>query len=188
MIDKRKQIIEVIPYDVNWQHQFIEEAKQIEAIFSHNFVTIHHIGSTSISNMPAKPTIDILLVVNSIEQVDDNNQQMAELGYDAWGEYHISGRRFFVKGKNKRTHHVHTFEVDSTEIDRHLHFRDYLIAHPDEAKGYADLKLELAKKFAHDRRAYVVNKKTRVEALEEKAIIWANTEITTYPTDYTDKL
>ena len=173
-MEKRKQIIEVVPYDTDWPNQFEEEARRIRPIFSNNFVAIHHIGSTSVPGLAAKPTIDIILEVKNIELVDHCNDAMEKLGYEAWGEYHIPGRRFFVKGEDKRTHHVHTFQTGSAEIANHLYFRDYLKSHPDEAKEYADLKIKLAEQFSHDRRGYVQNKEDYVKALEKKAMDWVH--------------
>lgn len=171
-MNKRKQIIEVVSYDPAWPDLFENEALLIKSIFSEIFVAVHHIGSTSVPGLAAKPTIDIILVVKDIRMVDKFNDQMEKLGYEAWGEYGIAGRRFFVKGENKRTHHVHAFQEDSQEIARHLCFRDYLKSHPNEAKEYAELKIKLAKQFAYDRRGYVENKKDYVKLLEKKAIAW----------------
>jgi len=171
-VNKRKQIIEILSYDPNWIAQFEEEASIIKSIFSDNFFAIHHIGSTSVPGLAAKPTIDILLEVQDIQSVDKLNDQMEKQGYEAWGEYGIPGRRFFVKGEMKRTHHVHTFQVGSKEIARHIYLRDYLKSHPDEAKEYAILKIKLADEFANDRRGYVQNKQDFVKALEKKAINW----------------
>jgi len=172
-LNKRKQIIEVVPYDSTWPKQFEEEASRIKPIFAENFVAIHHIGSTAVPGLAAKPTIDIVLEVKNIELVDECNNPMAELGYEAWGEYNIPGRRFFVKGKDKRTYHVHTFQADSADIARHLYFRDYLKSHPKEAKEYADFKIKLAQQFANDRRSYVLSKQDFVKTLEQKAIDWS---------------
>ena len=172
-MDKRKHIIEVLPYDANWVKQFEAEAARIQPIFAENFVAVHHVGSTAIPGMSAKPTIDMILEVRDITLVDNCNNKMAKLGYEAWGEYGIAGRRFFVKGVDKRTHHIHTFQTNNFDITRHLYLRDYLIAHSLDAKAYADLKINLAQKFVNNRRAYLENKKEYVKALEEKAIAWA---------------
>lgn len=172
MIPKRQQIIEILPYDPTWPAQFAAEADLITNIFKKEMVAIHHVGSTSIPNMPAKPTIDIILVVSDIEQVDQHNASMENLGYEAWGEYRIPGRRFFVKGEDKRTHHVHTFAQGSEHIDRHLYVRDYLIAHPQEAAQYAALKQKVAKQCRHNRRGYVEGKHDYIVALEQRAIAW----------------
>jgi GrpB-like predicted nucleotidyltransferase (UPF0157 family) len=169
-MDKRKQIIEVLPYDTNWPKIFLKETKRLQKIFSANFITAQHIGSTAIPGLAAKPTIDILLAVKDIDLVDQCNQAMEKIGYEAWGEYGISGRRFFVKGENKRTHHVHAFQTGNAEIARHIYFRDYLILHPLEAKAYEKLKITLAGQFANDRRGYVENKKDFVETIQKKAM------------------
>lgn len=172
-MDKRKQVIEIVPYDPNWPHQFAEEAAELQKIFSENFIIAHHIGSTAVPGLSAKPTIDIILIVKNIELVDQKNKQMEALGYEAWGEYQIPGRRFFVKGEEKRTHHVHTFESGHPEIEHHLIFRDYLKSHPNDAEDYVNLKIKLAHEFANNRRGYVKNKQDFVKALLKKAMKWA---------------
>lgn len=171
-MDKRKQIIEVVPYDPKWPKRFQDEASKIIPIFSENFIAIHHIGSTSVPGLAAKPTIDIIVEVKDITLVDKCNLKMELLGYEAWGEYNISRRRFFVKGEDKRTHYVHTFQVGNPEIIRHLYVRDYLKSHPDEAGRYANLKIKLAQQFANNRRGYVHNKQDYIRALEKRAIDW----------------
>ena len=172
MLRQKALPIEVVPYDPQWPVQFSEEAKQIEPLFGDNFVAIHHIGSTAVPGLCAKPTIDMILEVKDIQQVDQCNEAMQRLGYVAWGEYHIPGRRFFVKGEEKRTHHIHAFQTDSGEIARHLHVRDYLRLHPKEAQAYAELKVKLAQEFCHNRRGYVDAKTPFVKALEQRAIVF----------------
>ena len=107
--NKNKRIVEVVPHDPNWEKIFKEEAKKIKKIFKEIFIDIHHIGSTAIPLIKAKPIIDIMVEVEDINKVDIYNKQMEELGYVALGEYGIPKRRFFQKGGNKRTHHVHIF-------------------------------------------------------------------------------
>jgi len=176
-MNKKEQIIEVIPYDSNWLKEFKIEASRIKPLFSGNFIAIHHIGSTAVPGLSAKPTIDIILEVCNIDLVDACNDAMAGLGYEALGEYGIFGRRLFIKGEEKRTHHVHTFQTGNTEIHRHLCFRDYLIAHPEDAKNYAELKIRLAKEFSNNREAYVENKHEYIKRLEQKALKWCNKQI-----------
>ena len=60
---------------------------------------------------------------------------MSKLGYIAKGEFGIEGRRFFLKGVYDRTHHMHIFESGSPEVDRHLNFRDYMIATSRRSKS-----------------------------------------------------
>lgn len=172
-MNKREQIIEVIPYDRNRITQYKQEKELLSTIFGNGLLAqIHHIGSTAIPGMHAKPTIDILIAVNNIAPVDHLNSEMHNAGYEAWGEYRIPGRRFFVKGESKRSHHVHVFAKESEHILRHIVFRDYLIAHPQKASEYAKLKLKLATSFRHNRRAYVIGKQDHVKSLEQEALSW----------------
>jgi GrpB-like predicted nucleotidyltransferase (UPF0157 family) len=176
-MNNKEQIIEVIPYDLNWPKAFKVEASRIKPLFSGNFIAIYHIGSTAVPGLSAKPTIDIILEVKNINLVDAANNAMTELGYEALGEYGIIGRRLFIKGEEKRTHHIHTFQTGNTEIYRHLCFRDYLIAHPADAKNYAELKINLAWEFSNNREAYVKNKHEYIKVLEQKALKWCNKQM-----------
>ena len=97
---------------------------------------------TSIPGIYAKPVIDILIGVVNINNIDKYNVEMDKLGYICKGEYGIKGRRFFMKGLYNRTHHIHIFQSDNPEILRHINFRDYLIAHSEEARIYSELKKE----------------------------------------------
>jgi len=160
--------VEVVPYDPTWRDAFVEEAKDITAALGGairetiptGIAAIHHIGSTAIPGIYAKPIIDILVEVNDLAQVDARNAAMEALGYEAMGEFGISGRRFFRKHSSTgvRTHHVHIFEQGSSESDRHLAFRDYMIAHPDEAQQYSQLKRSLANTYPDDRESYMDGK------------------------------
>ena len=86
----------------------------------------------------AKPIIDLMPVVKELEAVDLHNKEFEALGYECKGEYGILGRRFFMKGGDLRTHHVHIFAEESRkEIERHLVVRDYLRTHKKDAEAYA---------------------------------------------------
>ncbi len=165
--------MEVRPYDTNWASLFLEEASLLQQIFGDELVEIHHIGSTSVPGLSAKPVIDILPVVRDIARVDAYNSEMLAHGYEPRGELGLAGRRYFPKGGNERTHHVHVYQIGHPDIFRHIAFRDYLRAHPDEAKPYGDLKEELAKRFPYDSGGYVEGKEALVQALEQKALVWS---------------
>ena len=85
----------------------------------------------------------------------------------------IPKRRFFKKGKEKRTHHIHIFQIaDRENIERHLAVRDYLREHPEDAEAYGELKYELAQKFPKDIEGYCDGKDSFVKNLEKKALAW----------------
>lgn len=166
--------VEVVPHRSAWKLEFETEADQIEAAIGKAVIAIHHIGSTAIPSIYAKPIIDFLVEVKNIAQVDQSQPAMEALGYEAMGEYGIPGRRFFRKDNAAgiRTHHVHVFEVGSEHIDRHLAFRDYLIAHPVEAQNYSNLKRDLANRYAYDIESYMDGKDGFIKAIEKQAIAW----------------
>ncbi|GAB3059034.1 GrpB family protein [Salinicoccus sesuvii] len=160
--------MEVQDYSTEWIRMFEAEAEKIRGIFGREIIDIHHIGSTSVPGLKAKPIIDMMPVVKEIEAVDAFNRQMEELGYRGLGEYGIPGRRYFRKGNPKRTHHVHVFGMNnSTDINRHLAVRNYLRANKAAAESYGNLKADLADRFPEDMAAYIAGKNAFVKALEK---------------------
>jgi GrpB-like predicted nucleotidyltransferase (UPF0157 family) len=165
--------VEVVSYDSNWAKSFQAEADEIRAILGQEVVAIHHIGSTSIPNLSAKPIVDLLVVVRDIEKIDAFNERMSQLGYLPKGENGIPGRRFFIKGDEiHRTHHLHIFAVGHPDIERHLNFRDYLIAHPEDAQAYGRLKEGLARRFSTDIDSYIAGKDGFIKEMDRKAQAW----------------
>ncbi|WP_309598724.1 GrpB family protein [Staphylococcus caeli] len=165
--------IEVQIYQHEWPKLFEKEANNICAILGKEIMAIHHIGSTSVPGLKAKPVIDILPVVKDVHVIDQYNEAMADLGYKSLGENGIKGRRFFKKGENPRTHHVHIFQKDAQhEIVRHLAVRDYLKAHVNTARDYGVLKESLAQKFPNDIEGYCDGKDAYVRQLERNALEW----------------
>ncbi len=168
--DKRR--VGVVSYNPNWQKMYKEESEKIKNILDDIIVDIHHIGSTAIPGIKAKPAIDILVEVKDIEGVDQYNHKMKELGYEAMGEYGIPKRRFCRKGGNNRTHHIHIFQVGNEKIERHINFKEYLIAHPDKAREYSKLKEKLVNKYTHDVENYTNGKSDFIKEIDKKAKLW----------------
>lgn len=165
--------IEVVDYRPEWEKMFKEEEKEIRNILGKNCIAVYHIGSTSVRELPAKPIIDIMPVVKDISLVDAHNPEFQALGYDCRGEFGIPGRRFYAKGGDKRTHHIHIFEKSSqADIKRHLAVRDYLRSHPDTAREYGNLKKQLASLYPHDNDRYCDGKEAYMKELEQKALKW----------------
>ncbi|UKS57263.1 GrpB family protein [Exiguobacterium acetylicum] len=168
-----RQVI-VLPYQSEWESEYAREAKRLQDVFGARLHRIHHMGSTSVPGLAAKPIIDILPVVNSLDEIEQFNESMEALGYEAKGEFGMPGRRYFRKGGDERTHHIHLYAVGNPEIERHLVFRDYLRAHPEEANAYGTLKEQLAATYPYDIEAYIAGKDAFVKELEHRAIAWGN--------------
>jgi GrpB-like predicted nucleotidyltransferase (UPF0157 family) len=166
--------VEVLPHNPNWRSLFETESKQIASALGENVVEIHHIGSTSIETIYAKPIIDILVEVSSIVKLDRQNSAMRSLGYQCMGEFGIKDRRFFLKDNlaGIRTHHIHVFEVDSAQAIRHLTFRSYLNSHLEDAQAYSTLKQSLANKYPSDIEAYMDGKSGFIQEIDRQAAEW----------------
>jgi len=165
--------IEVVPYDPTWPTMYAREAAILTKAFGTQLVAIHHIGSTAIVGIHAKPIIDILPVVRDSEQVNRLNPLLISLGYDPRGENGIVGRRYFRKGTDTaRSHHVHVFERGHPDVARHIDFCAYLNAHPEQAKRYSNLKQKLASQVDHDIEAYLNGKGPLIQELDERASVW----------------
>ncbi len=164
--------VRVVPYTSAWVEQFEQEAAHIRQVLGDELVEIHHIGSTSVPGLQAKPIIDMLPLVRSIERVDGYNSAMQALGYEAMGELGIPGRRYFRKGGDDRTHQAHVFQVGDPNIERHLAFREYLRVHADVAAHYGALKAELAQQFPEDIQGYMDGKDAFIKETERAALLW----------------
>jgi GrpB-like predicted nucleotidyltransferase (UPF0157 family) len=162
----------VVPYSEEWPRLFREEADRIREALGDEVVEVHHIGSTSVPGLQAKPVIDLMPVVRDIARVDAYNGAMAALGYEGLGENGIPGRRFFRKGGDERTHNVHVFQVGDLGVERHLAFRAYLVAHPEVAVRYGALKADLARRFPEDIEGYMDGKDAFVKEVERQALAW----------------
>ncbi len=172
--------VEVTPYNPLWRELYQKEAEALQEIFKDEDAVFHHIGSTAVPGLSAKPIIDILGEVKDIHRVDGLNEALSARGYLVKGENGIAGRRFFIKGaESERTHHVHIFQKGNPEIAKHLNFRDYLLNHPQEVTAYGKLKESLAARHPADIEAYIEGKTALVEELTQKAMNW---KMNKYPT------
>ena len=166
--------VEVHPPNPVWKVQAETESQQVKQALGNIVVTVHHIGSTSIPKIYAKPIIDLLVEVQDIAVVDDRAPAMEILGYQAMGEYGIPGRRFFRKddATGTRTHHIHTFQVGSPDVLRHLAFRDFMVTHPNYAQQYSDLKRQLAARYPDNIESYMDGKDSFIQDMQQRALEW----------------
>lgn len=166
--------VEVVKYNPEWSEIYNSEKVKLNESLGGLIKSIHHIGSTSIPGLAAKPIIDIIIEVCSLDTLDNSIPVMESLGYEVKGEFGIPGRRYYRKGGSNRTHQIHAFKVGDANIKRHIAFRDYLKSHPDVMLEYASLKMALAKRFDNDVDGYCDGKDDFVKHHESKAIEWLN--------------
>ena len=188
------QHVTVVDYDSEWPSNYVRERDRITEILNGNCVSIYHIGSTAVPGLPAKPIIDIMAVVRSLERVDAVAEKFSNIGYEYLGEFGIAGRRYLRKGGDERTHQIHMFQADDwNNISRHLAFRDYMRAHKKERDEYAKLKKDLAQKFPYDIDGYCDGKEGFVREVEKRALaqydgIWDKLYIAARSVQYERKL
>lgn len=159
--------VEVVPSDPEWPlHYEAERTRLLAALPASLVCGAEHFGSTAIPGMVAKPVIDILIAVRSLDAARAGAVGVMEgLGYAFWADNPARDRLFFVRGlppAPRRTHHVHMTELDG-DLWARLLFRDHLRAHPDDAARYAALKRVLADRHRDDREAYTAAKAAFVD-------------------------
>ncbi len=148
--------VRVVEYDPSWPTVFEAERTRLAPLLEG--AEIHHIGSTAVPGLAAKPIVDMIAVVDSYELpiarlVDDAGYQ-----YPRAFNATLTKRRFLCYPRaDWRTHHMHLID-DRDELTRYLRFRDRLRADPALARRYETLKRELAERHRHDREAYTEGK------------------------------
>lgn len=140
--------IVIVAYDHHWAENFECERVRLEAVLGPVLIRpIEHIGSTAVPGLSAKPIIDMLAVVTTIDDAAIRRHSMDDLGWIHAPEPDDSAERrmsFCTPSKERRSHHLHVVE------DRHpawrgwLAFRDHLRAHGEVVAEYAELKRTLA--------------------------------------------
>lgn len=163
------QPIVVVDYDPEWVCMYEEERTRIVSLIGAYLEEIHHVGSTSIPGLAAKPIIDILAIVPDIRAVEHCVKPLESLDYAYFGENGIPGRHYFRKPSDitfhQHTHHIHMMERSHEQVYAMLNFRDYLRRYPEAVQAYQDLKKELATKYSGDRDAYTDAKQPFVRSI-----------------------
>lgn len=131
-----------------------------------DIIAVHHIGSTVIPTIPAKPILDVAVVVVCFEVLKKYQESLEEEGFYYRPMHDKPDRRLFVRGSHgTRTHHIHFFLYDSPALIDYLFFRDYLLSHPETAEQYGRLKQDLASQYPNDRLRYTAEKATFIHAI-----------------------
>jgi GrpB-like predicted nucleotidyltransferase (UPF0157 family) len=147
--------IRIVPYDPAWPERFERERQALEdAIDEWIDGGVHHVGSTAVPGLAAKPVIDILVGVRSLAESRACFERLGRLGY-LYAPYRREEMHWFCKpNPNRRTHHLHLVPTGSERFNDELAFRDYLRTHRERAEEYGALKRGLAKELVNDREGY----------------------------------
>ena len=170
-LEHARSRVQVVPYSPDWPLLFERERQVLSGVLGESAAQIHHIGSTSVPDLPSKDTLDILVVTPDVTLVLDREQALDDAGYhlrDA-GDPH---RCFFRRLENgRRRVHLHVVEQGHPEIEAYLLFRDFLRADSAARREYGEYKVRLAR-TSRDREEYVTTKEQHVATLLDVARAW----------------
>lgn len=157
-------------HNPNWDDWYEEERQHLWSILTPiDVVRISHIGSTAIRGIWAKPIVDVLVEVKSIEdfRLLDNALRSNSYICMSANETRLDFNKGYTKyGFAERVFHIH---IRLTGDHDELYFRDYMNENPQVAKEYEALKLSLWKQFEHNRDAYTNAKTQFIKKYTEKA-------------------
>ncbi len=157
--------IRVVAYDPSWPERFEAERRLLaDAVGPWVAGGLHHVGSTAVPGLAAKPVIDILVEVADLAASRACFDRLACLGY-LYAPYRAEEMHWFCKpDPGRRTHHLHLVPVGSQRARAELAFRDLLRRDPATAGEYGALKRELAERLGDDREAYTEAKTEFIHA------------------------
>ncbi len=157
------QGIRIDEYDDNWSATFKALQEGLMSVLRGVVLGIEHVGSTAVQGLPAKPIIDIDVIIEGDTDLPAVIDRLARLGYVHEGDLGITGRHAFKAPDSAPAHHLYVCAQNNAELQRHLAFRDYLRTHPEVAQAYGALKREAAARVGNDRVAYTEAKRDFIE-------------------------
>jgi GrpB-like predicted nucleotidyltransferase (UPF0157 family) len=172
--------VELLPYDPRWPERVGIESAALSDVLGPTLLSVHHIGSTAIPGISAKPILDLIPVVTRLVALDSHRNAIEALGYAWWGEFGLPGRRYCTKDdpvSGRRLVQLHCYESGSPEIERHLAFRDYLRERTDIAHAYDQEKARCQRLHPSDSHAYSDCKDAWIKTYEAEALAYYRSRI-----------
>ncbi len=165
--EMRTSYVTVIPYSDQWERDFLKIKDEIKSALGELAENIEHVGSTSVRGLSAKPVIDIDVVISDSSVLSDVIAALGRIGYQHEGDLGITGREAFrYDGKDHlQKHHLYVCPDDSSELKKHIAFRDYLRSHPEVAAEYGRIKEEGAALYPEDIDRYIEYKTPLIEKI-----------------------
>jgi GrpB-like predicted nucleotidyltransferase (UPF0157 family) len=150
-------------YDSSWPSLFASLASTVSAALEPVLLRVEHVGSTAVPGLPAKPIIDLDVVVQPAD-VAEAIRRLSDLGYAHLGDLGVTGREAFAAPAETPAHHLYVCPVGSPALAEHLRFRDSLRADAELAAEYGLLKRHLAARFGSDLEGYCEAKTAFIRA------------------------
>ena len=176
----KKDTVKLEAHQDAWDIEGANICKKLKDILGDDAVDVQHVGSTSIRWICAKPIIDIAVAVRDFRDIMKHNEELAENGI-VYRRQDVPGQHLYRCGDFDHdivTHFIHVVIADSEDWHNYINFRDYLNAHPKDAKAYETLKLDLCAQYPNDRNSYVKGKEDLIEDILVKANKWRAGDLT----------
>lgn len=157
----------LVPWTQEWEEEFLKEIVLIEERIGAYLIAVHHIGSTAVPGLSAKPILDIAIELEHFEDGLHCVSPLEALGYRYRGTNVLPDRHYFNKGE-PRTHQIHMYEKGNKYLLEQLQFRDYLRRNEKARVEYENLKIRLSDKNKHDKHQYADDKTEFVRSILRK--------------------
>lgn len=157
----------LVPWSAEWVKEFEMEKKRIEEVIGQYIVNVHHIGSTAVNGLSAKPIIDIAIEINHFLDGEQCVTALQGLGYSYRGVNVLPERHYFSKGE-PRTHQIHMYQTGNRYLLEQINFRDYLRSNELARSEYQQLKLNLSNENKNDKHKYAEGKTDFVMSILER--------------------
>lgn len=167
MLGLPKGEVFLVAWTEDWPKEFLSEKERIQNEIGKFIVDIHHIGSTAVKGLSAKPIIDIAVEIKDFNDGKHCVIPLESLGYSYKGINILPDRHYFNKGE-PRTHQIHMYQTGSVFLVEQLKFRDYLRNNDNARMEYQELKIQLSKANKHNKHKYADEKTDFVNAVLAK--------------------
>jgi len=154
----------LVPWTEEWAKEFLLEKEVIQNEIGNYVLDIHHIGSTAVKGISAKPIIDIAVEIKKFNYGEYCVNPLKKLGYSYGGTNILPDRHYFYKGE-PRTHQIHMYQVENKYLKEQLKFRDYLRKNDNARMEYQALKVKLSKAHKHNKYKYADEKTNFVKSI-----------------------
>jgi GrpB-like predicted nucleotidyltransferase (UPF0157 family) len=167
MLGLPKGKVFLTPWTNEWIQEFSSEKESIQEVIGQQIIAVHHIGSTSVKHLSAKPIIDIAIELKEFKVGERCIAPLETLGYFCKGTHILPERYYFSKGE-PRTHQIHLYQRGSKYLLEQLYFRDILRNDEKARRQYEELKQNLVTVSKGDKHKYATDKTKFVKSILNK--------------------
>jgi GrpB-like predicted nucleotidyltransferase (UPF0157 family) len=160
--------ISLVDHDPAWAVRFVEQRARLSVLLAPWLAgPIEHVGSTAVPGLRAKPIVDLLAPVATLDAAQAAIPLLEEAGWLFWpDDPNRHYRLWFLRPRPEaRTHHLQIIAQSDPAARALIVFRDALRDDLDLRTRYAALKDQLAEQHRIDREAYTNAKADFVRAV-----------------------